>query len=218
MPWGLLLSRLARFYDSGDWRVPVLRERGADPFTVMVSTILSQRTRDEVTQRSTVRLLTAYPDCIALSQAPVRRVETLIREAGLWKMKAKGLRDAARALVERHDRVMPRDEQTLLGLPMVGPKTAHAIIVFGHQDPGLPIDTHILRVTRRLGAVKSRTIRGAQVELAEDVPTKYWSLLNPLLVQHGQNICKAPRPRCWDCPISTWCLRVGVPLRWQENT
>lgn len=204
------MRTLDEHYRTGRWRVPVLRALGADPFLVLVSTILSQRTRDEVTERSAISLLRAYPDANALARAPIPRLQALIRGVGLWRTKAKGLHDAARYIVEHFDGKVPESERELSEIPLVGPKTAHAIRVFAFRLSGIPVDTHILRVTRRLGAVKGNTILEAQRELARTVPKRYWHLLNPVLVQHGMNICAAHAPRCGVCPIARWCLRVGV--------
>lgn len=210
MSWGPLLRRVAKYYQTGGWRVPVLRHRGADPFLVLVSTILSHRTRDEVTERATIRLLARYPTASALSRASLSRLQSLIREVGLSGAKARGLRNASRAIVRNHGGKVPVSEEDLRRIPMVGPKTAHAIMVFGHRKPGLPVDSHILRVARRLGVVEGRTIKEAQGELASAVPLRHWGVLNPVLVQHGMNTCTPRRPRCDECVIFEWCERRGV--------
>lgn len=210
LAWGSILSSLRKYYSKGVWRVPVLRHRGSDPFLVLVSTVLSHRTRDEVTERATLRLLSAFPTPFALARAKPQRVISEIREVGLAKAKALSLRRASKILVSKFDGRVPQQEAELLKLPMVGPKTAHAIRVFGYRKPGLPVDTHILRVTYRLGVTTSGSIAKAQQELARSVPRRYWALLNPIIVQHGQNLCRATRPLCHDCPISKWCPRIGV--------
>ncbi len=208
--WGGLLDAVDRYYEVGRWREPVLRDRGASPFLVMVSTMLSHRTRDEATLRATKRLLAEYPSPEKLAKASNAQIRAIIRGVGLSELKARGLRDAARWLVENQDGRVPESEEELLGIPRVGPKTAHAIMVFGFRQPGLPIDTHILRVTRRLGVVDGTTISQAQDELMRAVPRRYWGLLNPTLVRHGMNICTAQNPVCEVCPITRWCEQVGV--------
>jgi endonuclease-3 len=205
------LRAVSEFYLDGDWRVPVLRDRGADPFLVLVSTVLSHRTRDEVTERVAVRLLSEYPTPLDLSRASLPHIQQLVREVGLGDSKARGLRSAALTIVREFGGSLPVTERDLLRIPMVGPKTAHAIRVFGHQRPGIPVDTHILRVMRRLGGIRSTTIRGAQSEISRTIPRRYWGLLNPVLVQHGQNICRARHPLCRGCPISARCPKIGVP-------
>lgn len=210
LPWPTLIRALQAHYGQGTWRVPVLRARGADPFHVLVSTMLSHRTRDEVTERATHRLLSHFPTPQAIANAPLARIEDLIAEVGLTSTKARGIQRASRAILERFGGTVPPSERDLLSLPLVGPKTAHAVRVFGFERDALPIDTHILRVAQRLGAVRSRSIAGAQRELAREVPRRYWKMINPLLVQHGQNICRASSPECAKCPIEPWCPRTGV--------
>ncbi|MDG6970071.1 MAG: endonuclease III [Nitrososphaerota archaeon] len=210
--WGKVLDALDHYYEVGSWREPVLRDRGASPFLVMVSTMLSHRTRDEVTLRATKRLLAEYPSPEKLAKVSTTQIMAIIRGVGLSELKARGLRDAARWLVENHSGRIPESEEELLRIPRVGPKTAHAIMVFGFRQPGLPIDTHILRVAQRLGVVDGTTISQAQDELMRVVPRRYWGLLNPTLVRHGMNICTARAPQCGKCPIHHWCARVGVGL------
>lgn len=208
--WGTLLDSVDRYYEVGNWREPVLRSRGASAFLVMVSTMLSHRTRDEVTLRATQSLLARYPGPEELSRATTSQIRAIIIEVGLSELKARGLRDAARWLVRNNSGRIPSSEQDLLRIPRVGPKTAHAVMVFGYKRPGLPIDVHILRVCRRLGIVRSTTVAGAQEELRRIVPKRQWHRLNPTLVRHGMNTCLARDPKCRNCPISVWCLRVGV--------
>jgi len=208
--WGSLLTCLRRFYATGEWRVPVLRERSADPYRVMVSTVLSHRTRDEVTERAALRLLDTYPTPSSLAAAPLPRILKLIREVGLAESKAKGLQESANILVRDYGGRVPSDEHELARLPLVGRKTASAILVFGYGKSAIPADTHIHRVVNRLGVVKTTNLVETSRALESVVPRKFWHLLNPTLVQHGQNICKALRPRCSECPISESCRRIGV--------
>jgi len=208
--WKRILDRLSTRYARAGYRVPVLRSRGEKPWHVLVSTVLSQRTREEVTERATRALLEEYPTPKRLGRAPIARVRRLIREVGLADSKSRGLIAAAQLLERRFGGKVPSSEEDLLMIPRVGPKTAHAILVFGHQRPGIPVDTHILRVTRRMGVVKGTTIPQAQRELSLVVPRRYWHLLNPILVQHGMNLCSPRAPRCAECPIEQWCEKIGV--------
>ena len=205
IPWGRVLTVLQAHYDGGPWRVPVLRDRGVDPFNVLVSTVLSHRARDEATLRAFEQLRRVYPDAGALSRAKPGKVRELIRPVGLSESKAEGLIRLSRALVERFEGKVPSEYQALLSLPMVGPKTASAVEVFGFEHSAIPVDTHIHRVVNRLGAVSARYPAQTQQALAKVVPRRYWGLLNPVLVQHGQNICLAREPRCGVCPVQVWC-------------
>lgn len=208
--WGNLLRRLEAFYSTGEWSVPVLRERGVDPYLVLVSTVLSHRTRDPVTERATRRLLSAFPTPTALASATQEQVASKIRDVGLADSKARGLRRAAQQIVERHQGIVPRTERDLIELPLVGKKTASAVLVFGFGQAAIPVDTHIHRVVNRLGVVRTVTRDETVGALRAVVPRKYWGSLNPALVQHGQNICTALAPRCGSCPVATLCNRVGV--------
>ena len=210
LPWGRILRALESAYSTGHWRVPALRARGADPFLVLVSTIVSQRTRDEVTERATLRLLARLPRPEDVARSRVSLIRSLIRDAGLGRTKAAALKRACQMITEEHGGSVPLLERDLLRLPMVGPKTAHAVRVFAHQRAGIPVDVHILRVVRRLGVARGSTITQVQRELAASVPQRYWKKLNPVLVQHGQNLCRSTHPRCEICPISQFCRRVGV--------
>ena len=211
LSWAKLLGDLYRFYSTGPWKVPVLRERKVDPFRVLVSTILSHRTRDSVTERASLRLLQKYPNAETLSKASAAQVRALIRDVGLPTSKVTGLRAAARMIVRRFGGHVPRTEEELLKLPLVGKKTAAAVRVFGFDEYAIPADVHIHRVANRLGVVSTGVPSETSAALAKVVPRRFWRELNPILVQHGQNICIALRPRCVACPIVRLCSRVGLP-------
>lgn len=205
LSWGPLLKALQDHYSSGTWRVPVLRERGADPFHVLVSTVLSHRTGDATTLRAFRRLHGAYPNTRSMAQADPRRVEEIIRPVGLSTSKAGGLVRMAQQIEGRFGGAVPPTYDELVSLPMVGPKTASAVEVFAFGRDAIPVDTHIHRVVNRLGAVTTATPEETRMMLTEVVPRRYWGLLNPVLVQHGQNLCSARAPRCGDCPVRPRC-------------
>lgn len=208
--WARVLRTLDAFYRRKGGRKPVLRERGVNPFHVLVSTILSQRTRDEVTERAALRLLARYPTVTALSRAPVSRIRVLIAGVGFPAQKATALRVAAKEILVKYHGVLPTTLETLKTLPRVGTKTANAILVFGFQVPAIPVDTHIHRVVNRIGVVHTRSYEETTTALETIVPVKLWGRINPTLVQHGQNLCRAVHPKCPECPILSSCLRVGL--------
>lgn len=208
--WGRVLAALARQYRQGQWRVPRLRERGAPAFLVLVSTLLSRRSRDEAVESATFRLLAAFPTPQLMARASTQEIRRRIYGVGLERAKAEGIRRAARQIVAEFGGVVPVAESDLLSLPNVGAKTAQAVRVFAYQESGIPVDVHVLRVARRLGGLTATTIPSAQRELAHVVPVRLQPLLNPVLVQHGQNICRARRPRCSECPIARACPKIGV--------
>lgn len=211
-PWERVLDELARLYGTGDWRVPYLRDHASDPFQVLIGTILSQRTRDANTDRASAALFARFPTAPLLAAARPREVEPLIRATGFYRTKARLITATARELLDRFQGAVPRDLETLTTLPGVGPKTANCVLVFGYGLPGVPVDTHVHRISNRLGIVRTRTPEATETALRRTVPERYWIPLNPLLVQHGQNLCRPRRPLCPQCPILAECA-TGRALR-----
>ncbi|HTP55990.1 MAG TPA: endonuclease III [Thermoplasmata archaeon] len=216
LDWEQLLDRLSAFYRTGDWRRPYLRDHAEDPFQVLIGTILSQRTRDEQTDVASARLFARFADARSLAAARPSTVEGLIRPVGFYRTKTRTIQACARALLERFPEGVPRTLEELTSLPGVGPKTANCVLVFGYGIPGVPVDTHVHRLSNRLGVVRTRSPEETEAALRRVVPERYWLPLNPLLVQHGQNLCRPLRPKCPECPIADLCatgraLREGRP-------
>jgi endonuclease-3 len=203
--WEELLDRLSKLYGRGDWRVPYLRDHAENPFQVLIGTILSQRTRDEATDVASARLFARFPDPERLARARPSEIEPLIRACGFYRVKARVVRDCARAILERFGGEVPEDLEALRTLPGVGPKTANCVLVFGYGRPGMPVDTHVHRIANRLGVVRTTSPEGTEAALRAVVPERYWLPINPVLVQHGQNLCRPIRPKCPDCPIAPMC-------------
>jgi endonuclease-3 len=209
--WPVVLETLGRFYHGGDWRIPYLRDHAEDPFQVLIGTILSQRTRDEATDRASAALFARYPDPKSLATAPPAALEALIRPVGFYRTKSRTIRATARAILDRFGGDTPRTLEELTSLPGVGPKTANCVLVFGYNLPGMPVDTHVHRIANRLGVVRTRTPEETEAALRRLVDQPLWNPLNPLLVQHGQNLCRPRGPLCDRCPIRTVCA-TGVAL------
>ncbi|HEV2166792.1 MAG TPA: endonuclease III [Thermoplasmata archaeon] len=203
--WERILDVLSGFYGTGDWRRPYLRDHAEDPFQVLIGTILSQRTKDANTERASADLFRRYPDARSLAAAPRREVERLIRPVGFYHTKSENIRRTSQELLDRFAGVVPGDLGTLLTLPGVGPKTANCVLVFGYGTPGLPVDTHVHRIANRLGWARTETPEQTEAALRATIPQPYWNPLNPLLVQHGQNLCRPRNPRCPECPILEEC-------------
>ncbi len=210
--WEAVLDALSAQYRAGDWRVPYLRDHAESPFQVLIGTILSQRTRDANTDRASLALFARFPDAPSLARARPSEVEPLIRATGFYRVKARVIVATARELLGRFGGEVPRELAPLLTLPGVGPKTANCVLVFGYGIPGVPVDTHVHRIANRLGVVRTRTPEDTEERLRATVPQRYWIPLNPLLVQHGQNLCRPHRPQCGRCPIAEHCA-TGRALR-----
>jgi endonuclease-3 len=183
----------------GTWK----RERNS--FQVLIYTILSQRTRDANTDVAARQLFSRYKNPQQISDAPVSSIERLIRPSGFYKVKAKRLKEVSRKLLADYRGKVPRDFEELLALPGVGRKTANCVLVYGFGIPAIPVDTHVHRISNRLGIVKTKTPEQTEKALAEFLPRKYWGNINSLLVQHGQTICLPRNPKCDICSIKRYC-------------
>ena len=176
-----------------------------DPFRVLIATVLSQRTRDEITSEVEEALFSAYPDAGALARASVNSIQKLIRKVGFYRTKAKAIREISREIVGRFCGKVPQDIESLLSLPMVGRKTANCVIVYGFGRSAIPVDTHVHRVSNRLGWVKSKTPADTEEKLSKILPVSYWLEVNELMVTHGKTTCKPLRPLCGICPVAGMC-------------
>lgn len=176
-----------------------------DAFQCLIGTVLSARTRDENTAKASSALFSVYPDARSLAGAPVKEVERLVKPSGFYKVKARRIRELARHLLEHHGGRVPGDMEGLVSLPGVGRKTAGCVMVYSFGQPQIPVDTHVHRISNRVGLVKTKTPEQSEIELMRVVPKKYWIALNHLLVRFGQQVCKPIRPECWNCPVAELC-------------
>ena len=181
-----------------------------DPFKILVSTIISARTKDEVTGPAAERLFALADSPEAMRKLPEEEIEKAIFPAGFYHTKAKAIRRAAKELVERYDARVPDTIEELLTLPGVGRKTANLVVTLAHNKAGICVDTHVHRITNRWGYVKTKTPHETEQALRAKLPKKHWIAINTILVTHGQNICKPISPLCSRCPVFRCCDRAGV--------
>jgi len=187
-----------------------VRERWySDPFHVLVACILSQRTREENTEKASRALLSVAPTPERLSSLPLPRIRRLIRGVGLAGQKARNLKRTARLLLERYGGRVPETREALMELPGVGPKTADVVLCYGLGKPAVPVDTHVNRISKRLGLVRE----GAGLEEVRETlqrlfPVEKWHLLNRGMVLFGREICLPRHPRCGQCPLRGCPSRV----------
>jgi len=214
--WERLLDRLTAFYHAGDWRRPYLRDHAENPFQVLIGTILSQRTRDANTDAASAKLFARFPDAKSLADARPTEIEALIRVTGFYRVKSRVIGRVAREILDRFGGEVPKEYDALVSLPGVGPKTANCVLVFGYGIPAIPVDTHVHRIANRLGVVRTRSPDETEAALRERVDPRYWIPVNPLLVQHGQNLCRPNRPLCPRCPIADQCA-TGIALSEGRN-
>ena len=180
-----------------------------DPYKVLVRTILSQRTRDENTDQATSNLFSKYKDIYGIVDAPTEDIQELIRPAGFYRVKAGRIQEVSRILIDQYGGVVPDTLDELVKLPGVGRKTANCVLVFAFELPAIPVDTHVHRISNRIGLVDTKNPEDTELELSKIAPEELWIKLNDLMVQFGQNICKPTSPQCGVCPISYLCDYEG---------
>jgi endonuclease-3 len=190
--------------------VSAVARENSDPFRVLVATMISLRTKDEVTSKASGALLSLAPTPSSLAALPVQRIARSIFPAGFYNTKAKNLHAVASLLLERHGGKVPSEMEELLALPGVGRKTANLVRNLGFGLPGICVDTHVHRISNRMGWVSTRTPDQTEQALMEVLPRRYWIGVNEILVRYGQAVCTPLSPRCSSCPVARWCERVGV--------
>ncbi len=175
------------------------------PFKVLISVILSQRTRDENTLIASKKLFSKFDTPKKLANADISEVKKLIKQSGFYNIKAKRIKEVSRILLNKYNGKVPHKLDKLLELPGVGRKTANCVLVYGFNIPAIPADTHVHRISNRIGIVKTKTPEQTEHELMKKVPKKYWININELFVKHGQTICNPIKPKCDKCSISELC-------------
>ncbi len=176
-----------------------------DPYRVLIRTILSQRTRDDNTDRASSQLFSKYHTINDIASADPANLEPLIRPAGFYHVKAKRIVEVSQKLLKEFKGEVPDNIKGLLELPGVGRKTANCVLVYGFSKPAIPVDVHVHRISNRLGLVDTKTPEETEVELEKIVPKEYWIELNDLMVQFGQTICRPQSPRHENCPLQELC-------------
>ena len=195
-----VLNILSRKLDS---RVPLASERG-NAFHCLISTILSHRTLDEKTDEASFRLFSVYPTPEKLAGASVKKIEELIKPVGFYRVKARRVKQVAGIIAENKG-VVPKTVEALTALQGVGRKTAACVIVYGHGLPAIPVDTHVHRITNRLGWAHTKTPEETEYALEKIVPREKWILVNELFVRFGKTICRPISPHCGACPVNKYC-------------
>ena len=197
-----------------EWKVPavgLVAEQAIDrPFETLVSTILSLRTKDKVTEAASQRLLARARNPEVLSTLPVREIEQLIYPVGFYRTKAKNLLKTCRMLLQKHNGSVPRSMDELLELPGVGRKTANLVLTVGFGDYGICVDTHVHRITNLWGYIQTRTPNETEFALREKLPRRHWKTYNDVLVTFGQNLCLPVAPWCSRCPVAAYCPQIGL--------
>jgi endonuclease-3 len=197
----------------GGWNptaLAIVAERDRDPFRVLIACILSLRTQDTTTGPAADRLFALADTPAAMLRLTPQAIERAIYPVGFYRTKARGILAICRDLLARFDGRVPDTIDDLLTLDGVGRKTANLVVTMGYGKPGICVDTHVHRISNRLGYVRTRTPEETEMALRATLPRRYWIGYNDLLVSFGQNVCAPISPRCSTCPVRTLCRRIGV--------
>jgi endonuclease-3 len=191
-----------------NWKDPIVTEiasKTKDPFRILISTVLSSRTKDKVTRLASKRLFQKATKPEEMIKLSPKEVSSLIFPVGFYKTKAKRIPEIIGVLINKYDGNVPDNLDELLLLPGVGRKTANLVLTLGFGKPGICVDTHVHRISNRFGYVNTKTPEGTEFSLRKKLPLKWWIIYNDLLVTLGQNICLPRRPKCYECPVNIFC-------------
>jgi len=195
------------------WNTPVvtlISNRGATPFEVLVSTILSLRTKDQVTAMASARLFEVARTPQEITALDKEELKKLIYPVGFYPTKSMQLQKISRIIIEEYGGKVPDTIDELLKLPGVGRKTANLVLVEGFQKAAICVDTHVHRISNRIGYVKTKYADKTEAALRKKLPVRHWIRYNKLLVAFGQSICRPISPFCSTCPVSRICPKTGI--------
>jgi len=182
-----------------------LHDAETGPFSILIGTILSARTKDEATTKAVKELFSKYKNPKELAAAKIKDVEKIIKSIGFFHVKSKRIIEVAQIIHTKYKDKVPEDLDTLIQLPGVGRKTANCVLVYAFEKPAIPVDIHVHRISNRLGLVDTKNPEETEQELMKKIPKKYWIDINDTFVMYGQNICKPISPMCTVCKIKNNC-------------
>ncbi|ACO04723.1 MULTISPECIES: endonuclease III [Persephonella] len=196
------------------WDAPVVslmaKRDKRTPYQILISTIISLRTKDQVTAEVSERLFRLADNPYDMLKIPEEKIAEAIYPAGFYRNKAKVIKEISGKIVKDFGGKVPDSIDELLKLKGVGRKTANLVVALGYGKPAICVDTHVHRISNRLGFVKTKTAEETEMALRKKVPREYWNEINDLFVAFGQTICKPVSPKCSECPVSSYCEKVGV--------
>ena len=196
------------------WEEPVLgvvaRDSNRDPFRILISCLLSLRTKDKTTREASARLFKLAHQPATMLTLPLQNIERAIYPVGFYRTKAKSIHAICRRLLDVYGGTVPNSIEELVTLSGVGRKTANLVVTVGYGKPGICVDIHVHRISNRWGYVRTKTPEETEQALRRKLPTPHWITFNDLLVPYGQNLCQPVSPFCSTCKIREFCDRVGV--------
>jgi len=191
----------------------ISKQTKRDPFRVLISCLISLRTKDEVTLEASVRLFQKADNPSDMVQMDEDEIAKLIYPAGFYKTKSVTIKNICRVLLDEYNGKVPEEIDELVKLKGVGRKTANLVVVEGYGRPAVCVDTHVHRIFNRLGYVKTKNADKTETELRKHLPKEYWVRINEILVAYGRTICKPVSPHCSSCRLSEYCDKVSVATR-----
>jgi endonuclease-3 len=180
-------------------------QEDGDPFKILIGTILSARTRDEVTTAVIKALFSRFKDPDEISRANLSDIKKLIQKIGFYNVKASRLKEVSQLIIKKYNGEVPSNLDDLLTLPGVGRKTANCVLVYGFKKPAIPVDIHVHRISNRIGIVNTRNPEETENVLQKSIDKKYWIRVNETFVTFGQNICLPIKPKCNVCQLTKMC-------------
>ncbi|MEK6906053.1 MAG: endonuclease III [Nanoarchaeota archaeon] len=184
--------------------------RKPDAFKILISCLLSLRTKDKNTEKVSNNLFVVANNPEKIANINTKKLEKLIFSSGHYKKKTRTIKHVSKVLIEKYNSKVPNNKEELLSIKGIGPKTANIVLSFAFNKPVLPIDTHCHRIPNRLGLIKTKTPEQTEKELEKILSKKYWKDFNGIFVLFGKIICQPVSPRCSVCPVRKYCKRVGV--------
>jgi endonuclease-3 len=180
-------------------------QEDGDPFKILIGTILSARTRDEITTKVIKSLFTEFKNPNELSKANLKDLKKAIQKIGFYNVKAARIKEVSQIIVEKYNGKVPAKLDDLLTLPGVGRKTANCVLVYGFKKPAIPVDVHVHRISNRIGIVNTKMPEETEIVLRKSIERKYWTRVNETFVTFGQNICLPRNPKCNVCHLTKLC-------------
>jgi endonuclease-3 len=181
-----------------------IQEEG-DPFKILIGTILSARTRDEITTNVIKSLFSEFKNPDELSKANLNDLKKVIQKIGFYNVKAARIKEVSQKLIENYNGKVPSNLDDLLTLPGVGRKTANCVLVYGFKKPAIPVDIHVHRISNRIGIVNTKKPEETEMVLQKSAERKHWTRINETFVTYGQNICLPKNPKCKICHLTKIC-------------
>jgi endonuclease III len=180
-------------------------QEGGDPFKILIGTMLSARTRDEITTKVIKSLFSEFKNADELSKANLKELKNVIQKIGFYNVKAARIKEVSQILVEKYNGRVPPNIGDLLAFPGVGRKTANCVLVYGFKKPAIPVDIHVHRISNRIGIVDTKKPEETEIVLQKSIERKYWTRVNETFVTFGQNICLPKKPKCNVCHLTKFC-------------